>query len=137
MKAKMTFTTALKQVDSITDRLGKPVDARIRNLLAAMIMVGIRTTMSCSGHSGKKGLSYPWIEFDVRDILLVENIIGHQNRPRKESGRTNRNIWVILPSHRPRIVPWNTSKSLKTMQREAEEFATRMQRIYARRSTRS
>jgi len=137
VKTKITFDRAHKKVDSITDRLGKPVDAKIRNLLAAMMMVGVRTTMSCSGHSGKRGKSYPWIQFDLRDILLVEKIIGHQNRPRKENGRTNKNIWVILPSYRPRIVPWNTTKSLKTMQREAEEFATRMQRLYTHRSTRS
>jgi hypothetical protein len=129
-----TFKKALRKVDLITDKLGKPVDKKIRNLLASMIMMGIRTTGSCGGHMTKKGHGYPWIEFDARNIHTVKKILGHQNRLRKDNGLYNHNKWVILPGGRPWIVPWDTRMSLKTLQQYAEEFASRIQMVYTRRN---
>jgi hypothetical protein len=132
IQQKHTFEESLHYVNSITDGIGRPVDNKIKNLLASIIMVGVKTRQSCGGHKHPFGHTHPWIEFDSRNIQNVRRITGHQNCPKKDNGRRNYNIWVILPGFRPRIVPWDTKVSLATMQRRAEEFAMNMQKRYIR-----
>ncbi len=126
----MTFEKALAITESLKDKIGDPVDNKIKNLVAAMIMMGVKTLSLCEGHKNW-GLPYPWIEFDREDILLVNRILSHQN-----AGKRNRNRWVILPHSTPRIVPWNTKKSLRTLQKDASRFAAFMQFLYVPRSAR-
>src|SRR5258708_14434953 len=39
-----------KKIDSITDKLGKPIDEEIKELIVGLNILGFRTTMSCFGH---------------------------------------------------------------------------------------
>lgn len=62
----MTFQMAMKEVDSITDALGKPVDKNIKKLVAALILHGFPTNGSCEGHI-VSGEAYPWVTIGTED----------------------------------------------------------------------
>lgn len=56
----MTLEDALREVDTIVDALGMPVDTHIRRIVAALHMHAIPTYASCEGHFDE-GESYPWV----------------------------------------------------------------------------
>ncbi len=120
-----SYEEALAQVKTITDGLGHPVDEKIQSLVAALRMWGVSTTGSCAGHS-EYVFSFPWIDVEYNDLAAVCHLIGSQNRPTRDDGTANKNIWVIQPSCEARIVPWDISKPLEHLQQGAEDFSQRL-----------
>ena len=57
----MDLTEALREVDTITDALGLPIDKNIRRVIAALRMHEFPTRASCEGHVNW-GSPYPWID---------------------------------------------------------------------------
>lgn len=51
---------ALKEVATLTDKLGLGIDSRIIDIVAALRMHGFSTNQSCEGHLG--GRAYPWVQ---------------------------------------------------------------------------
>ncbi len=49
------------QVDNITDKLGKPIDEEIKELIVGLNIFGFRTSMSCFGHIREKK------NFDIKE----------------------------------------------------------------------
>ncbi len=50
-------------VESVADKLGMPVDQKIKFPVAALIANGFKTTMSCEGHLDH-GAPWPWIDIE-------------------------------------------------------------------------
>ena len=57
------YNGILKSLDSITDRLGMPIDKPIRHLVAALNYSGFPTVASCAGHIERKQI--PWVRIGV------------------------------------------------------------------------
>jgi len=55
----------LQSLGNITDKLGMPIDKRIIETVAALNLLGIKTTQSCEGHLSH-GSSYPWVNIGPR-----------------------------------------------------------------------
>jgi len=51
-------------VDHWTDGLGRPIDKKIKEVVIALNMSGIKTEASCEGHL-KHGFPYPWVDIEV------------------------------------------------------------------------
>ena len=62
---------AARQVDSMRDALGKPVDAGIKSLVTALNVSGFPTTASCEGHLDW-GVPAPWV--DVAPVPTQESV---------------------------------------------------------------
>ncbi|MGH7141309.1 MAG: hypothetical protein ACREGH_01580 [Minisyncoccia bacterium] len=128
MKIEKTFEEAFAEVEKITDRLGEPVDDKIKNLVAALLMFGIRTTMSCEGHRDRA--AYPWVDVDPADAIRLNRMVAIQNRPTLDDGGENSNLWVVLPAGEYLwLVPWNVDRPLEELQRGAEAFAERLRQF--------
>ncbi len=54
------------EVDLWTDRIGMPIDERIKETVIVLNLMGFTTSASCEGHIDW-GLPYPWIDFAVND----------------------------------------------------------------------
>lgn len=50
-----------RQVDSLTDRLGMPVDEGIKNVVIGLNANGISTISSCGGHIEEDRFAFPWV----------------------------------------------------------------------------
>jgi hypothetical protein len=66
-KKEIAWEKKLAEVDEITDRLGKGIDEKIKEPVAAFLIHGFTTSGSCEGHIAEgyeeeHGLPYPWIE---------------------------------------------------------------------------
>ncbi|ACL60563.1 hypothetical protein [Methylobacterium nodulans] len=63
----------LGAVDAVRDRLGRPVDAGIRDTVVALNLLGLPTLQSCEGHvnAAGHGLAAPWIDLAVEGPVLV------------------------------------------------------------------
>lgn len=55
-----------QRVECVTDKLGKPIDAGIRETIVAFRLFGIHTTASCEGHTDW-GVGAPWIDVHCAD----------------------------------------------------------------------
>lgn len=51
----------MAEVEKITDSLGKGIDEKIKETVAAFLAHGFTTSASCEGHIDH-GLPYPWVE---------------------------------------------------------------------------
>lgn len=60
-----------REVDRITDRLGKPIDQGIRETVIALKANGFGTTSSCEGHLDW-GSGYPWVDVES---ALAESLL--------------------------------------------------------------
>lgn len=65
----------LERVDETTDRLGNPIDERIRDVVAGLWGHGVPTIASCEGHDDW-GSRLPWVDIGeyskVREIWVVD-----------------------------------------------------------------
>jgi hypothetical protein len=120
LKPVKSYEKSLLEVGRLVDGLGKPIDEKIRPLVAALRMYGIRTTGSCQGHS-KRGLKYPWVNIDIRDAKGATRLVA--------AVRVKKGPWVF--EARPtelRLVPRSTrGKKLSELQKEAAYLAWRLQ----------
>ena len=124
MKVVKTWDESLVEVESIADALGLPIDEKIKPLVAALRMFGVRTTQSCEGHPDR-GFPYPWVEIeaDSDNMFATAELVMRQNRLKKTGGSQNRNTWVLLPKKRWRLVPLNPDRHLNELQTGVSEFA--------------
>lgn len=58
------------RMESITDRLGQPIDPGIFETVVALTALGVETTASCEGHLDH-GLAAPWIAFQVPGTSVI------------------------------------------------------------------
>ena len=120
-----------REVKSLRDSLGMPVDAKIKDLVIGLRRWGINTSMSCEGHL-KEGLPYPWVEIDKADIARVIRILQlwwqgkDKNIPASVQPR-----WVIKAfANVIRIMPEDKkSRSLEEMQEDAIAFGKFLQKL--------
>lgn len=56
----MEYQDVVSEVESLTDRLGMPLDPGIKKVVIALRYCGIDTYMSCEGHM-ERALPYPWV----------------------------------------------------------------------------
>lgn len=115
------------EVEAITDRLGHPIDERIKPLVIGLRRFDLRTTMSCEGHRTKdqKGFRYPWIDVDSKDVRILMKLVQRQNAPIRMDGKRNKNMWVILPflMDEVRLIPHDIRKPLWRLHQDVTEFA--------------
>lgn len=57
---QLAWEQKLKELESATDRLGEPIDAKIKETAAAFNLLGFRTEQSCEGHLDS-GVPAPWV----------------------------------------------------------------------------
>jgi hypothetical protein len=71
-----TYDSVAREVDSITDGLGLPIDEGIKKIVIALRLWGFMTSGSCQGHTGR-GTPYPWVEIYApdqrRDVWIKAN----------------------------------------------------------------
>ncbi len=75
-----------RQVDTITDRLGMPVDEEIKEVVVGLRANGINTVSSCGGHTDGDRLAFPWVccaasdqpEFRFKDEENIKNAIAQK-----------------------------------------------------------
>jgi hypothetical protein len=61
-----TWNLVAEEVETITDRLGKPIDEGIKETVIALRLHNFNTSGSCEGHLNW-GYAYPWV--DIGDEL--------------------------------------------------------------------
>lgn len=59
MNKRQKYLSVKKQVFKITDKLGKPIDKGIREVIIYLNLLGVETTQSCEGH----GIGHFFIDF--------------------------------------------------------------------------
>lgn len=59
------------RVDKITDRLGKPVDAGIKETVIVLNLLGFPTTMSCEGHA-ERAVGGPWVDMRPEGVEALK-----------------------------------------------------------------
>lgn len=125
------YETVRAEVDRMmTDKLGMPIDKGVRELVTALRMFGVRTTMSCHGHAHRRG-SYPWVRVDSTDAYLLTRLTALQNRPMLSRGVVNKNIWIIMPSLGLTLMPLDRNRGLREMRADADAFAAHL-RMWAK-----
>lgn len=75
----------LKDLDSIRDRLGQPIDQGIKETCAAFIINNLPTTQSCEGHLNE-GVAYPWIDIGPQ----YEDLSDDLNKKREFANTAHR-----------------------------------------------
>jgi len=76
LTTKQRWQTMEREVNQITDRLGKRVDTGIKHTVTLLRLFQLPTSGSCQGHL-KWGLPYPWVDI---------------NEPEPSRWKTNRKI---------------------------------------------
>ena len=90
-----------KEVAAIRDRLGEPIDAKIKDLVVGLRRWGVKTTMSCQGHW--RGMPFPWVTISQESSLILFELLAVWNAPnmpdRPNRGRDawNQSPWVVQP----------------------------------------
>lgn len=64
-------TTA--DIEKITDKLGKKIDAGIKDTIVGLKLCGIHTTGSCEGHADNRGTGAPYIDVESENIEKLED----------------------------------------------------------------
>lgn len=119
---RMPLRRAKILVNRITDRLGLPVDPKIKPLVTGFLHQGLQTIASCQGHHGR-GHPYPWIHFSGSELEALKQILMRY--------RLN-GYWEIkilgIPSKRSlRLKPKRTEhQSLAVMQTKAHQLGKRL-----------
>lgn len=70
-----------REVDTWTDALGLPIDPKIKSLVVALNVLGVKTTASCEGHL-EWGCASPWVDLNLRSpqyLSLRQKIFANQN----------------------------------------------------------
>lgn len=62
----MTLEEAYIKADDLADKLGMPIDKKIKSLVVGLWVNGIDTTGSCEGHT-KWGESFPWVDIETEE----------------------------------------------------------------------
>ena len=114
------------KVKLIKDKLGKPIEKGIKELVIGLHHCGIETESSCEGHTNR-GLPYPWVDIPYGFAEKLAKIIGWQNRPKLPNGKKNKNTWVIKPTVGLALMPENKNLPLKQLQKNAGEFGVFLQ----------
>ncbi len=70
-KHKKLWEEKAEYFEQVTDGLGKHLDAKIKNLVVVLNLLGIKTRQSCEGHLDW-GNAYPWIDLDFSSAYLIE-----------------------------------------------------------------
>ena len=117
-----------KGVDLIKDKLGKPVEEGIKELIIGLHYCGIETESSCEGHHKDRGLPYPWVKISDFSEKLAK-VVGWQNRPKLLDGSDNRNTWVIKPTASLTLMPENKNLPLEQLRKNAREFGVFLQNL--------
>jgi len=120
-----------KEVERIRDKMGMPIDPKIKELVIGLRRWRIETLGSCEGHL-EEGLPYPWVDIDPKDILRVAKIIAHWWSGKENlHPATDQPRWVIKPfAGIIRIIPEDKkSRSLQEMQKDAIAFGRYLQQI--------
>lgn len=108
------------RIEKITDKLGMPIDAGVRESIIALRAFGINTDASCEGHS-ERALPAPWISFSskengvLREKLKEVRNEGNKDEERKISQIMRKNsileqgklILLLDEFYRDRIVPYD------------------------------
>lgn len=118
------------KVEQMRDRLGKPVDKKVKKLVVGLNYCGIPTVASCEGHLDH-GLPYPWVDVSYEYAEKLARVASWQNRPRLPNGRWNENTWVIRPGTFLRLMPENRNLPLKKLQEQANRFGLFLQKLPA------
>jgi len=84
----------LRALDTIVDRLGMPIDERIKETVAALKCMGFETEASCEGHL-ERGVKAPWVDFspfseDRKKVLREQIQQSEREEDRKELRRKAR-----------------------------------------------
>ena len=119
-----------KEVEDIKDRLGKPIEPGIKDLVIGLKRWGIETEMSCEGH--EDGLKYPWVDVSLGSIRNLIKILGiWWEGKEKRVPACNQPKWLIKAfAGMVRIFPENKrTRSLKEMQKDAKSFGKFLQEI--------
>lgn len=84
-----SWRTIAKEVDCMTDRLGKRVDRGIKAAVVALRALGFRTRASCQGHL-TWGIKAPWVDIGaIPPAMLLRSLM---NDPKKHSHPEIRSI---------------------------------------------
>jgi hypothetical protein len=59
------------RVDKITDRLGNPVDAGIKETVIVLNLLGFPTAMSCEGHA-QRAVGGPWVDMRPEGVEALK-----------------------------------------------------------------
>lgn len=70
-----------KEVEETADKLGMPIDERIKDTVTAFNIWEFPTSQSCEGHLHKEGASFPWIEV-------------YASEPKIEDKETKEKEWI-------------------------------------------
>ena len=129
MQPVCTFAESLAGVDSLVDtKISLGVEAKIRNLVAALRMFGVRTIQSCEGHEGVRD---PYVQIVLEDAVLAIALLTHFNRHDRQD-RGKHYYWVLSPmpfgcTLEPHAV--YPHRPLADLQAETEEFAQTLIRL--------
>ena len=116
-----SLETIRKEVEKLQDKLGKPVEEHIKELVIGLRWCGITTESSCEGHE-EYGAGYPWVKIAYDQAEKLVQVLGWQNRPVLPNNQPNKNIWVIRPGGLLELMPENRNLPLKKLQEQAIEF---------------
>lgn len=83
---EQNWQTIASQVEQITDRLGKGVDERIKDLVVGLNVHQINTVQSCEGHLDW-GTGAPWVDIESSDLGELEQLLRETHKIADESER--------------------------------------------------
>lgn len=74
-----------EEFSHVTDKIGRPIDEGIFEIVVALNMLGIHTRQSCEGHLDH-GFAYPWIALlasNHHELNMVADLLSefYQDRP--------------------------------------------------------
>ena len=120
-----------REVESIRDEKGGPIEAKIKDLVIGLRRLEIDTSMSCEGHL-KKGISHPWVDVEKKDRDKLLRIVYWYNIQVHNHKTKSRIAWVAfpkLPRAEMRLMPGRRDVSLKELQDSAVEFGKKIQNL--------
>lgn len=59
--ASVQWQKEAEEIESVTDKLGKPIDGKVKETVIALNLLGLNTRQSCEGHSDRS-MGAPWID---------------------------------------------------------------------------
>lgn len=135
MKAR-NLEEVKREVESLRDGLGMPVDAKIRDLVIGLRRWGVKTSMSCQGHGHYDRHPYPWVMVDIEspdDLFNLVQILAiwWKDKDKGASREAGSLGWVIEAGPRAvKIFPEDKkSRTLKEMQEDAVAFGKFLQTL--------
>jgi hypothetical protein len=109
-----------QNIDKTTDRLGKHIDPKIKRMVVALTVYGIKTTASCEGHLNW-GYSYPWVDCEPNTKLqsLLDTFSKNHNFWIEERGSA---VKIYRLTARPSCTPQGLAQVQKEMNELAEKI---------------